>query len=54
MRKVYIKPEVTRVNLAPSEAVLSSCKDLDVNIGPDSSGDPCVYWIGYSCKESGS
>lgn len=54
MLKVYIKPEVTRVNLVPSEAVLTACRDFNLG-GPDPSGGWCwTYQGGWSCKADGS
>jgi hypothetical protein len=56
MRKAYNKPGLTRIDLVPSEAVLSSCRDWTKWVGgPDGTGEPC-YWEGgnYSCQEAGS
>ena len=55
MLKTYMKPVITRVNLIPSEAVLSNCK---VNMllpgfqGPDGEIGCCVGTP--SCSEQGS
>jgi hypothetical protein len=54
MRMAYIKPEVTRVNLVPSEAVLTACRTPQFG-GPDPSGGYCyIFPDGWNCKEQGS
>jgi hypothetical protein len=55
MRKAYTKPELTRVELTPSEAVLTSCRDVALPfIGPGGTGSACAYFWGLDCKAGGS
>jgi len=56
MRKTYEKPGMTRVDLVPSEAVLSACRDYATEIaGPGGSlPDPCYFDWALSCKVGGS
>jgi hypothetical protein len=45
MRKAYTKPGMTRVNLVPSEAVLSGCRDM-VFSGIPGGSSGCVWKSG--------
>ncbi|GEM_PF-1146680 len=50
MKKAYRKPEIRKVKLVPSEAVLAACKTQGVS-GPDVSGCQPVSHI---CASIGS
>lgn len=54
MPKVYTKPQVTRVNLVPAEAVLGGCKFYMIMqySGPDGVDGCCCG--AATCKEQGS
>jgi len=55
MRKTYTKPGLTRVDLAPSEAVLTSCREYSLPfVGPGGTGDACAFFFCLSCKAGGS
>jgi len=60
MRKAYTKPGLTRVDLVPSEAVLTGCKDnIFQSAAPDGSPTACWWSTGGgsfagSCKLGGS
>jgi hypothetical protein len=51
--KAYAKPGLTRVDLVPSEAVLTACKDF-VTYGPFGGGTYCWEGCGSPCKEASS
>ncbi len=53
VRARYEKPEMRRVELTPSEAVLTACKTTKCQLINAFCGDRCLQWIA-NCKQGGS
>lgn len=52
MKMKYVKPELKKVRLVPTEAVLSSCKTRGI-VGPEGSLS-CLFDVAQLCSALGS
>lgn len=53
MKKVYGKPEISKINLVAEEAVLFSCKIIGMS-GPQQLDHHCTFSTGEFCQTQGT
>ncbi len=51
-KKAYVSPQVMRVKLEPSQAVLSQCSTNMTNIRNSNTAGTCSAEVGHECKQA--